>query len=88
MNSASTVANRVDRAAIDLAEAILLRGRVGETFDAVVTDEDDRGARVQICDPAVVTRTVARGVDPGDDIRVKLTAVDIDARSIEVERVG
>ena len=88
MRRGSTLANRVDRAAIDLAEAILLRGRVGETFDAVVTDEDDRGARIQICDPAVVTRTVARRVDPGDDIRVKLTAVDVGERSIEVERVG
>jgi hypothetical protein len=36
----------------------------------------------------VVTRTVARRVDPGDDIRVKLTAVDVGERSIEVERVG
>ena len=88
MRSGSTLANRVDRAAIDLAEAILLQGREGETFDAVVTDEDDRGARIQICDPAVVTRTVARRVDPGDDIRVKLAAVDVDERSIEVERVG
>ncbi len=88
MRSGSAVANRVDRAAIDLAEAILLQARVGDVFDAVVTDEDDRGARIQICDPAVVTRTVARRVDPGDDIRVKLIAVDVDERSIEVERVG
>jgi exoribonuclease R len=88
MRSGSSVANRVDRAAIDLAEAILLQERVGETFDAVVTDEDDRGARIQICDPAVVTRAVAHRVDPGDDIRVKLTAVDVDLRSISVERVG
>jgi exoribonuclease R len=88
MGRANTLANRVDRAAIDLAEAILLDGREGEVFDAVVTDEDDRGARIQICDPAVVTRTVARRVDPGDEIRVKLTGVDVGARSIEVERVG
>jgi len=88
MQRAGAMANRVDRAAIDLAEAILLRGRVGEIFDAVVTDEDDRGVRIQICDPAVVTRTVARRVDPGDDIRVKLISVDVDERSIAVERVG
>ena len=88
MGRANSLANRVDRAAIDLAEAILLDGRAGEVFEAVVTDEDDRGARIQICDPAVVTRTVARRVDPGDEIRVKLTGVDVGARSIEVERVG
>jgi exoribonuclease R len=88
MGRGTSTANRVDRAAIDLAEAILLRGREGDVFDAVVTDEDDRGARIQICDPAVVTRTVAHRVDPGDDIRVELTAVDVDERSVEFERVG
>lgn len=88
MNRGTSLANRVDRAAIDLAEAILLEGRCGETFDAVVTDEDERGARIQIVEPAVVTRTVAHRVDPGDAVRVKLTAVDVAERSIEVERVG
>ncbi len=88
MRSGDSVANRVDRAAIDLAEAILLQGREGEVFDAVVTDEDNRGARVQICEPAVVARTVARRVDPGDDIKVKLASVDVNERKIELERVG
>ena len=36
------------RAVLDLAEAVVLAGREGEVFDAVVIDEDDRGAR----DPA------------------------------------
>ncbi|MFK7918674.1 MAG: RNB domain-containing ribonuclease [Ilumatobacter sp.] len=88
MRRGTTLANRVDRAAIDLAEAILLQGREGEVFDAVVTDEDDRGARIQICEPAVVTRTVARRVDPGDDIQVKLVSVDVTERRVEFDRVG
>ncbi len=81
-------ANRVDRAAIDLAEAILLQDRVGDLFDAVVTDEDDKGVRIQICDPAVVSRTIARRVDPGDDIRVRLEAVDVETRRVDFDRVG
>lgn len=88
MQRGSSIANRVDRAAIDLAEAILLQGRVGDVFDAVVTDEDDRGARLQISDPAVVSRVVARRVDPGDDLKVKLIAVDVDERRIDFERVA
>lgn len=88
MRSGDTLANRVDRAAIDLAEAILLQGREGDVFAAVVTDEDDRGARIQICDPAVVARTAARGIDPGDEIDVKLVSVDVNERRIEFERVG
>ncbi|MGB3735464.1 MAG: RNB domain-containing ribonuclease [Ilumatobacter sp.] len=88
MRRGDTLANRVDRAAIDLAEAILLQGRQGDVFDAVVTDEDDRGARIQVSEPAVVARTVARRVDPGDAIQVKLVSVDVTERRIEFERVG
>jgi exoribonuclease R len=88
MQRSQSLANRVERAAIDLAEAVLLQDHVGETFDAVVTDEDDRGVRIQIREPAVVARTVARRVDPGDDIRVRLVGVDVTERKIEVERVG
>jgi exoribonuclease R len=88
MRRGDTRANRVDRAAIDLAEAIVLRGREGEVFEAVITDEDDRGARIQVVEPAVVARVVARNVDPGDDITVKLVRADPDTRTIEFERVG
>lgn len=88
MRRSDTRANRVDRAAIDLAEAILLADRVGDTFDAVVTDEDDRGVRIQICEPAVIARTTARRVDPGDEIRVRVTSVDVSERRIDVDRIG
>lgn len=88
MRRSDTLANRVDRAAIDLAEAILLSDRVGDTFDAVVTDEDDRGVRIQICEPAVIARTTARRVDPGDEIRVRVTSVDVTERRIDVDRIG
>jgi exoribonuclease R len=88
MQRGDSLANRVDRAAIDLAEAILLQDRVGDVFDAIVTDEDDRGVRIQIREPAVVARTSARRVDPGDEILVKLVAADPVTRSIDFERVG
>ena len=43
----------------------LLSDRVGETFDGVVVDEDDRGALVQLTEPAVLARVAAHRVDPG-----------------------
>lgn len=88
MDAANSRANAADRAALDLAEAIVLSGREGDVFDAVVTDEDNRGARIQVSDPAIVARVVARRVDPGDDVRVKLIRSDPTSRSIEFERVG
>lgn len=88
MDEADTRAARVERAAIDLGEALFLEGREGEMFDAVVLDEDDRGVTVQITDPPVIARCRARGVDPGDSVRVRLAAADPAAREVEFERVG
>jgi exoribonuclease R len=81
-------ANRADRAALDLAEAVVLDGCEGQLFDAVVTDEDDRGARIQITDPAIVARVDARHVDPGDQVRVRLVAAEPEHRTVRFERVS
>jgi exoribonuclease R len=88
MQRGASRSNRVERAAIDLAESIVLQGREGDVFDAVVTDEDDRGVRIQVCEPAIVARVAARRVDPGDDVKVKLISTDPNRREIEFERVG
>ena len=88
MAGAEQLANGVDRAVIDLAEALLLSGRVGDVFDAVVVDEDQRGAVIQLLDPAVVARVPARRVAPGDPIRVRLTGADPIARAVTFERIG
>jgi exoribonuclease R len=88
MARGETLANRVDNAVIDLAEAVLLSGREGDVFPAVVVDEDRRGTVVQLADPAVMVRIAAHRVDPGDDVRIKLTAVDLAARTVAFERVG
>ena len=47
------------RAIIDLAEALLLEGSEGQSFPAIVTDLDERGARIQLRDAPVVARVVA-----------------------------
>ena len=41
MTSTDRVANAAERGAVDLAEAVLLEGRVGERFDAAVVDVDE-----------------------------------------------
>ena len=81
-------ANSVERAVIDIAEAVLLSERVGDVFDAVVVDEDQRGVVIQLVEPAVMARVSANGVEPGDAVRVKLVAVDAVARTIEFSRIG
>jgi exoribonuclease R len=88
MSQGDQRANRAEREALNLAEAVVLSGREGEIFEAVVVDEGDWGVEVQISDPAVLVRTSARRVDPGDDLRVRLVSADPDQRQIEFERVS
>ncbi|MCB0969080.1 MAG: RNB domain-containing ribonuclease, partial [Ilumatobacter sp.] len=88
MSKGEQRANRAERMALDLAEAVVLRDRVGEVFDAVVVDESERGVEVQIADPAVLVRLSAHRVDPGDTVTVRLEAVDVDQRTVTFQRIG
>lgn len=88
MSQGDQRANRAERMALDLAEAVVLSGREGEIFDAVVIDESDRGVEVQIADPAILVRLSAHRVDPGDEVRVRLESVDVEQRSVNFQRVG
>ena len=88
MDTADAREGAVDRAVIDLAETALLHGHEGETFAAVVTDLDERGARIQLCDRPVVARVAAHRVASGDDLRVRLVEADPVKRVLKFERVN
>ncbi len=79
---------QVDRAVIDLAEAVMLDGDVGRVFDAIVTDLDERGARIQLSELPITERVTAHDVVPGDAVRVRLTEVDVARRRIALQRVS
>ena len=70
----------MDSAVLELAEAVILSGRLGEIFDGTVTDIDQRGARVQLAEPAVITRVPANGQQMGEPVRVRLEEVDAKRR--------
>jgi exoribonuclease R len=88
MSRADRLGNTIEREVIDLAEAVMLHGREGETFDAMVIDDDEDGSRIQLREPAVKARVKAHGVHPGDEVRVKLVAADPSARTVQFHRVG
>lgn len=74
----------LERAIVDYTEAMLLRDRVGETFDAFVIDIVDHRnqAKIQLVDPAVVASMDADGLELGTQIEVSLVDVDVDARTV------
>lgn len=88
MAAAAAQSGRVDRAVVDLAEAVLLQGHEGHTFRAVVVEDDDEISRIQLVDIAVVAKVKAKHLHPGDECRVKLISADPDRREVRFERVA
>jgi hypothetical protein len=54
----------------------MLRGREGTVFKAVVTDIDERGAHIQLCELPIVARVNASHVTPGQEVSVEVRAAD------------
>jgi exoribonuclease R len=80
MNRADSRAAQVDSAVLELAEAVVLKCRIGETFAGKVTDIDERGARIQLAEPAVVTRIAANGLEVGASVKLRLDEADPERR--------
>lgn len=86
MARADARSGQVQRAAIDLAETVMLHGREGESFPSVVTDVDQRGARIQLCSLPVVARVDAQNVETGDELLVRLVSANPDRRELRFAR--
>lgn len=81
MAEGNRLANTVERESVNLVEAALLTGHVGDTFDAVVIDVKEREplvGTVHLEDLAVVGRveSPADALPLGERIRVRLTEAD------------
>jgi exoribonuclease R len=72
----------VERAVVDATEAWLLRGRVGQTFSAVVVDAEDGRGTVVLDDHAIRGRCTGEGLRPGTRVRVRLEEADVVARTV------
>lgn len=82
MAAADQRARELDRAVVDLAEACVLRYRVGEVFRAVVVDVNSHGGTVQLLAPAVRARLDGAEAPLGETVDVVLDDVDVAARSV------
>ncbi|WP_424809661.1 RNB domain-containing ribonuclease [Rhodococcus sp. 27YEA15] len=84
MRGSDSLANKVDRACVDLTETTLLADRTGEVFDAVVMRAKDgkRAAEVFLPSVAVIARCLGTP-DDGTRVKVRLSAVDADKRTVE-----
>jgi len=86
MQDSARRAGAYERAVLDLVEAAVLAGRVGEEFDAVVTsvhDERPTEGVVVLADVGVEAPVSSSAPLPlGEDVRVTLTTADIATRKV------
>ncbi len=82
MAGATRRAQELERAVVDLAEAVVLTPRVGEVFDAVVVESGEKRGVVQLRDPAVRARCEGPDLPLGQELRVRLAAADPAARKV------
>ena len=82
MARADAVAGRIERAVVDLAEAVMLHGREGEVFRAVVTDAEGSSARVHLEGLPIVARARVADATPGQRLCLRLDRADPARRAL------
>ena len=83
-------ANKVERQVGKSAAALLLEGRIGDKFDAIVTGASEKGTWVRLLRMPVEGKLVHgfEGVDVGDRLVVELISTDVERGYIDFAQVG
>jgi len=81
-------ATKVERRVGKSAAALLLSGKIGQIFDAVVTGAADKGTWVRLRQPPTEGRLTSgfQGLNVGDPLRVKLVHTDVQRGFIDFAR--
>jgi exoribonuclease R len=89
MQDATRRSKAVERAVVDLVEAVLLRRHVGSPLCGTVVDLEDHRATVQLHEPPVVARVDvgASAVALGSEVEVRVVAADPSTRQVTLEPV-
>ncbi|MGA2598403.1 MAG: RNB domain-containing ribonuclease [Bryobacteraceae bacterium] len=83
-------ARKVQRTMQKRIAAVAMHGRIGQTFDGVVTGNTPKGVFVRVLKPPVEGRLIRgeQGVDVGDQVRVTLVATDPQQGFIDFARAN
>jgi exoribonuclease R len=85
MARADARAGRIERAAIDLAETVMLHGREGQLFAAVATETTDHGVRMQL-EGLPIVASLRTEAAPGDALKVRLIEANPANRALNFAR--
>ena len=78
MKESGRRAGQAESLCANAVEAAVLQPRIGESFDAVVVDRDDRGLEVQLLELPILVRAEGEA-ELGASVSVRLEAVDVAA---------
>jgi VacB/RNase II family 3'-5' exoribonuclease len=83
-------AKKVERQVRKSAAALFLSGRVGETFDALVTGASDKGTWIRVLQPPAEGKLLdpPTGIHVGDPLRVRLTHLNVERGFIDFVRAS
>ena len=88
MTAGGRAAGAVERACVDLVEALLLAPRVGERFPALVIDRMGKNAvEIQLADPPVRAPCDEPAPEPGEHVTAQLVTADPQRRAVRFAAV-
>jgi exoribonuclease-2 len=81
---------KVERMVEKSAMAILMKPRIGEVFDAIVTGSSPKGTWIRVFHPHAEGKLVSgfNGLKVGNRLKVRLTQINIEEGFIDFERVN
>ncbi len=90
MGQARQRESALERAMLDMAEALVLEHSVGEVFDGFVVGLDTNRDRavIQIADPAIVGSLPAAGRRLAEQLRLRVDEVDVTERRVSFDVLG
>lgn len=85
LTTKADAANKVERQIGKSTAALLLKARIGEQFDAIVTGAANKGTWVRLLTVPAEGKVISGfvGLDVGDRVRVQLIAVDVQCGFID-----
>ncbi|HMG05970.1 MAG TPA: RNB domain-containing ribonuclease [Chthoniobacterales bacterium] len=89
-NDRAKAARKIERLMRKIVAATFLSGRIGETFDALVTGVSPKGIYVRVSNPPVEGRVVRgeAGLDVGEKVRVRLVGTNPERGFIDFARAN
>ena len=85
MRESGRRAGRYESGIVSIVEAAVLAAAVGQVFEGVIVETNERGGVVQLTEPAVTARCAGHDLPLGKRVNVRLVEADVARRTARLE---